>query len=110
MTKPMKTIVLILATMLTAVGVRAEDILIRDGAACTIPEGSNSAPFDALYNPNGMSEFCVFPFIPLKEAIAARLEGEPVTSPITLPECGDGLSVSPGRGGDEFPCFIVVTE
>ena len=88
----------------------ADDILIRDGAACSIPEGSNVAPFDPLYNPNGMSDFCVFPFIPLKEAIAARLEGEPVTSPITLPECSDGLSVSPGGGLAEFPCFVVVTE
>ena len=87
----------------------ADDILIRDGAACSIPEGSNVAPFDPLYNPNGMGDFCVFPYIPLKEAVQARLQAESTTLPQELPEC-EQLSVSPSRGSQTFPCFVVVTE
>ncbi len=96
-----------LALLSTAVGMaHAEDILIRDGAACSLPEGFNVAPFDPLYNPNGMSDFCVFPFVPLKEALQKKLDG--ITTLPDLPECaGSQLSVSPGGGPEVFPCYEV---
>ena len=104
----MKRKILTAAVVVISTFAQAEDILIRDGAACTLPEGSNFAPFDPLYNPNGMGEFCVFPFLPLKEAVTAELERvRELTGPEGLPEC-EKLSVSPGAV--TLPCYEVITE
>jgi hypothetical protein len=72
----------------------------EDGATCPVPEGANVAPFDPLWNPNGMSEFCVFPFEPLKRALVEQLEA----TPFDLEEC-DALAVSPSV--QEFPCYEI---
>lgn len=91
----------VLAFTLAASPAMADLVLIdEDGATCPVPEGANVGPFDPLWNPNGMSEFCVFPFEPLKKAIAEQLKA----TPPALEECNK-LSVSPGV--QEFPCYEI---
>lgn len=96
------------AAVCLAVSAYADEVIIRDGASCDIPHGSNIAPFDPLWNPNGMSEFCVFPFIPFKEAILDQLDNcvGPDYTPPDLPECNDGLVVSPAL--PVRPCYEVI--
>jgi hypothetical protein len=97
---------LILSLILITPVVFAQDILIRDGATCDIPDKYNAAAFDGQYNAWGMGEFCVFPFKPLVDAINKKLDNCEATPP-EIPECG-GLVISPSVA--VFPCYEIRTE
>ena len=82
----------------------ATETLIDHGASCTVPAGFNVGPYDPKWNPRGMEPFCVFPHLPLEEALRKELEQCRVRGAPDLPECG-GLVVSPNV--QAFPCYTV---
>jgi len=101
--------ILILLTVI-ALPVFADDVLVRDGATCEIPDGFNVGPFDGVWNPKGMGDFCQFPSLPLVEAIQEQLENRSLADTYTLPllpECNQ-LVVSPNV--QEYPCYEVKYE
>jgi hypothetical protein len=82
------------------------DILMRDGATCTIPEGYNVAQYDAVWNKNGMEEFCEFPNKSANDAFLRYLGscGDEVV--LEYPLCEEGLDFSSDQGS---PCYELRT-
>ena len=105
-----KTIIIIVAVVVTvllafgAILAWSQDVLVRDGATCDVPDGFNTATYDKDYNLKGMGEFCVFPHQKVvsafKDAIDDLRDQAEGNCPV-LPECG-GLVIGPGGTG--FPC------
>jgi hypothetical protein len=83
------------------------DILMRDGATCTIPEGYNVAQFDDVWNKRGMGEFCEFPNKAANDAflkfLASKCDHELLGKfVVDYPVCEEGLTFSPGQ---KKPCY-----
>jgi hypothetical protein len=87
------------------------DILMRDGASCTIPKGYNAAQFDDVWNKKGMGEFCEFPSKAENDAFlkflvtscGAEVEGKYL---VEYPVCDEGLGFSPAV--QVKPCYELV--
>ncbi len=98
-----KFIALFFMVSLTAIA--ADDILIRHGATCDIPDNFNSADYHASFNHRGMGEFCVFPHKAIEDAFLEVFENLRDNG-LVHPICITGLVAGPVV--HVFPCYQLV--
>lgn len=87
---------------------KADDVLMRDGVTCDIPEAYNAAPHGPT-NVFGMGDFCEFP---LRDYLAGKAEQEAAecdAQTLVYPICSDDeLVLSPST--QSYPCYELRTE
>ena len=99
---------LLVGLMFIAAAASADYLTKDNGAVCSIPEGFNTAPYNADFNLKGMAEGCTFPH---EKAVADFLKAwaRVVETGLEYPICTDGQLVL-GPTIPVRPCYKLITD